>query len=48
VLVQEAGGTIVGLNKADPKQGDFVAGNHSLAPKLAERIEGKIAPTKKK
>lgn len=42
VLVQEAGGTVVGLNKSDPIKGDFVAGNPSLAPKLAERIEGKI------
>jgi myo-inositol-1(or 4)-monophosphatase len=47
VLVKEAGGTVVGLDKADPKKGDFVAGNPSLAPKLAERIEGKVAPKKK-
>jgi myo-inositol-1(or 4)-monophosphatase len=42
VLVQEAGGLIVGLNKADALKGSFVASNTSLAPKLAERIEGKI------
>ena len=42
VLVKEAGGTVIGLNKSDPVKGDFVAGNPSLAAKLAERIEGKI------
>jgi myo-inositol-1(or 4)-monophosphatase len=42
VLVQEAGGTILGLNKKDALNGDFVAANPSLAAKLAERIEGKI------
>jgi myo-inositol-1(or 4)-monophosphatase len=42
VLVQEAGGVIIGLNKADARKGDFVCGNTSLAPKFAERIEGKI------
>ncbi|MBI1362238.1 MAG: inositol monophosphatase [Alphaproteobacteria bacterium] len=42
VLVKEAGGSVIGLNKADPRKGDFVAGNPSLAPKLAERIEGKV------
>ena len=42
VLVQEAGGMLQGLNKKDPLKGDFVAANPSLAPKLAERIEGKI------
>src|SRR5262249_22728877 len=47
LLVQEAGGTVVGLNGADPMKGDFVAGNPSLAPKLAERLEGKV-PAKKK
>ena len=41
VLVKEAGGAIVGLNGKDPRQGDFVVGNPSLAPKIAERIEGK-------
>jgi myo-inositol-1(or 4)-monophosphatase len=48
VLVTEAGGSIVGLDKADPRKGDFVAGNPSLAPKLAERIEGKITVPKKR
>jgi len=33
---------IVGLNKTDPVKGAFVASNTSLAPKLAERIEGRI------
>jgi myo-inositol-1(or 4)-monophosphatase len=42
VLVQEAGGMIVGLDKKDAAKGSFVAANTSLAPKLAERIEGKI------
>jgi myo-inositol-1(or 4)-monophosphatase len=42
VLVGEAGGVVIGLNKADARKGDFVAGNPSLAPKFAERIEGKI------
>jgi myo-inositol-1(or 4)-monophosphatase len=42
VLVQEAGGSVVGLDKTDPMKGDFVVGNPSLAPKLAERIEGKV------
>jgi myo-inositol-1(or 4)-monophosphatase len=42
VLVTEAGGVVQGLNKADARKGDFVAGNVSIAPKLAERIEGKI------
>ena len=42
VLVKEAGGSVIGLNQSDPVKGDFVAGNPSLAAKLAERIEGKI------
>ncbi|HVY89312.1 MAG TPA: inositol monophosphatase family protein [Hyphomonadaceae bacterium] len=42
VLVQEAGGMIIGLNKQDASKGSFVASNTSLAQKLAERIEGKI------
>lgn len=42
VLVQEAGGMIVGLDKADAVKGAFVASNTSLAQKLAERIEGRI------
>ncbi len=46
VLVQEAGGMVTGLNKADATKGSFVAANPSLAPKLAERIEGKITKPK--
>jgi myo-inositol-1(or 4)-monophosphatase len=46
VLVQEAGGTVIGLNKADPMTGAFAAANPSLAPKLVERIEGTV-PTRK-
>jgi myo-inositol-1(or 4)-monophosphatase len=42
VLVREAGGVVLGLDKQDPALGSLVAGNSSLAPKLAERIEGKI------
>src|SRR5262245_46197213 len=45
VLVQEAGGTIVGLNKSDARKGDFVVGNVSIAPKIAERVEGKLPKT---
>jgi myo-inositol-1(or 4)-monophosphatase len=46
VLVQEAGGMVIGLDKKDATKGSFVAANPSLAPKLAERIEGKIAKPK--
>jgi myo-inositol-1(or 4)-monophosphatase len=42
LLVQEAGGVVTGLNKSVPMKGDFVAANTSLAPKLAEVIEGKL------
>lgn len=42
VLLQEAGGMLIGLDKKDPTKGSFVAANTSLAPKLVERIEGKI------
>ena len=42
VLVQEAGGMIIGLDKKDALKGSFVASNTSIAQKLAERIEGKI------
>jgi myo-inositol-1(or 4)-monophosphatase len=42
VLMQEAGGVVTGLNKSDPFKGSFVAANTSLAPKLAETIEGKL------
>jgi myo-inositol-1(or 4)-monophosphatase len=47
VLIKEAGGTVVGLGGADPIKGDFVAGNVSIAPKIAERLDGKV-PVKKK
>jgi myo-inositol-1(or 4)-monophosphatase len=46
VLVQEAGGLNVGLSNADPRKGDFVSGNPTIAYKLAERIDGKV-PTAK-
>jgi myo-inositol-1(or 4)-monophosphatase len=42
VLVREAGGAVIGLNGADERDGDFVAGNPSLAPKLAERLDGRL------
>ena len=42
VLMQEAGGMVIGLDKSDPFKGSFVAANTSLAQKLAETIEGKI------
>ena len=42
VLLQEAGGVIVGLDKQDPRKGAFACANTSLAPKLAETVEGKI------
>ena len=42
VLMQEAGGMVIGLDKADPFKGSFAAANTSLAPKLAETVEGKI------
>jgi myo-inositol-1(or 4)-monophosphatase len=42
VLVQEAGGAVIGLDKSDPRKGDLVAGNPSLAAKLAERLEGRL------
>lgn len=42
VLVKEAGGTVIGLDKSDPAKGDFVAGNPSLAAKLGDLIEGKV------
>lgn len=42
VLMQEAGGMVIGLDKSDPFKGSFVAANTSLAPKLAETIEGKL------
>jgi myo-inositol-1(or 4)-monophosphatase len=48
VLVKEAGGAVIGLNGAEPIKGDLVVGNPSLAPKLSERIEGKVPVAKKK
>ncbi len=42
VLLQEAGGVVVGLDKQDPRKGAFACANTSLAPKLAETVEGKI------
>ena len=42
VLMQEAGGMVIGLDKSDPFKGSFVAANTSLAQKLSETIEGKI------
>ncbi len=45
VLVREAGGTVLGLGGARPETGHLVAGNPSIATKLAERIEGKV-PTR--
>ncbi len=42
VLMQEAGGMVIGLDKSDPFKGSFVAANTSLAPKLAETVEGKL------
>lgn len=49
VLVEEAGGSIVKLKGSHPdwpEWPDFVVGNPSYAQKLAERIEGKVPPTK--
>ncbi|OYX45867.1 MAG: inositol monophosphatase [Alphaproteobacteria bacterium 32-64-14] len=42
VLLQEAGGVIIGLDKQDARKGAFACANTSLAPKLAETVEGKI------
>ncbi len=42
VLMQEAGGMVIGLDKSGPFKGSFVAANTSLAQKLSETIEGKI------
>lgn len=42
VLMQEAGGMVIGLDKKDPTRGSFVAANTSLAPKIAEQVEGKL------
>jgi myo-inositol-1(or 4)-monophosphatase len=48
VLVKEAGGSTIGLNKKDPRKGDFVAGAPSIAAKLAERIDGTVPKTRKR
>jgi len=42
ILLQEAGGVVIGLDKQDPRKGSFACANTSLAPKLAETVEGKI------
>ncbi len=42
VLMQEAGGMVIGLDKKDAARGSFVAANTSLAPKIAELVEGKL------
>ncbi len=47
VLVREAGGAVIGLGKSEPAAGSLVAGNPSIATKLAERIEGKVPPKSK-
>lgn len=48
VILKEAGGIALGLNKSDPRQGDLVVGNRSLAPKLLERLEGGVPPSGKR
>lgn len=42
VLMQEAGGMIIGLGRKDARLGSFACGNTSLAQKLADAVEGKI------
>ena len=42
VLVQEAGGMTIGLDKKDATKGSFVTANTSLAPKITELVEGKL------
>lgn len=42
VLMQEAGGVIIGLDKQDATKGSFVAANTSLAPKITEQVEGRL------
>ena len=42
VLMQEAGGMIIGLDKKDATKGSFVAANTSLAPKIVEHVEGRL------
>jgi len=48
VILKEAGGLAIGLNKSDPRQGDLVVGNRSLAAKLVERLEGGGPPQGKR
>ena len=42
VLMQEAGGMVIGLDKKDARLGSFACGNTSLAQKLADVIEGRM------
>jgi myo-inositol-1(or 4)-monophosphatase len=42
VLLQEAGGMVIGLDKKDATKGSFAAANTSLAPKLVEQVEGRL------
>jgi myo-inositol-1(or 4)-monophosphatase len=42
VLLQEAGGMVIGLDKKDARLGAFACGNTSIAQKLADSVEGKI------
>lgn len=42
VLLQEAGGMVIGLDKKDARLGAFACGNTSLAQKLTDSVEGKI------
>src|SRR5262249_21235017 len=42
VLMQEAGGMVIGLDKKDATKGSFACANTSLAPKLVEQVEGRI------
>ena len=42
VLVQEAGGMTIGLDKKDATKGSVVKANTSLAPKITELVEGKL------
>jgi len=42
VLMQEAGGMVIGLDKKDARLGSFACGNTSIAQKLADSVEGKI------
>jgi len=42
VLVQEAGGMIIGLDKKEATRGSCVGANTSLAPKITELVEGRL------